>query len=108
MKLNITGKGIEITKALREHTEDKASKLPRYYSSITSVDVILDNDNGGNPSVEVIARAEHNKVFVVKEKSDGGDRDMYACLDIAIHKIERQISKAKDKERNPIHNGSKA
>lgn len=107
MQLNITGKGIDITKALREHAEAKAMKLPRYYSSITSADIVLDN-NGGKPCVEVIARGEHNKVFVVTEKSNSGDRDMYACLDSAVHKMERQISKAKDKERNPIHANHKS
>lgn len=101
MQFKITGKGVEISDAIKGHAEAKTSKLPRYNNSVTSVEVILNNE-GGNPSVEVIARGEHNKVFVVTENSNG-DGDMYSCMDLAIHKLERQISRAKEKERNPIH-----
>lgn len=103
MQFKITGKGIDVTDAIKAHAEEKTAKLPRYYSSISSVEVILDNDAGSKPSVEIIARGEHNKVFVVTEQGNG-DADLYACIDVAVHKMERQISKAKDKERNPMHN----
>ena len=49
--------------------------------------------------MEVIARAEHNLVFV---GSDVGD-DMYTCIDMAVHKVERQLTKHKEKERNKKH-----
>jgi putative sigma-54 modulation protein len=98
----ITGKHIEITEALKAHAEEKASKLPKYYNSINHVEVIIDGNEGGSLSVEVIARGEHSNVFVVTEKGE----DAYSCIDIAVHKLERQLTKKKEKERNNKHIGA--
>ncbi len=104
MLFTITGKHIEITDALREHAEEKTSKLPRYYSSINQVEVVIDGNDAGNISVEVIARGEHSKIFIVTETGE----DAYKCIDIAVHKIERQIKRKKTKERDNKHAGGSA
>jgi putative sigma-54 modulation protein len=97
----ISGKHIEITEAIKAHAEEKTAKLPKYYNSINQVEVIIDGGQGGNTSVEVIARAEHSKVFVGTETGD----DTYRCIDMAVHKLERQLRKAKSKERDNKHSG---
>jgi putative sigma-54 modulation protein len=95
----ITGKHIEITEAIKRYAKEKTSKLPKYYSSINRVDVIIDGEPSGKTSVEMIARGEHRKIFVVTETAE----DIYACIDIAVHKLERQIKKKKSKERDNKH-----
>ena len=102
MLFTISGKHIEITEAIKAHAEEKTSKLPKYYNSINQVEVIVDGAQGGGMSVEVIARAEHSKVFVGTESGE----DMYRCIDMAVHKLERQLRKAKSKERDNKHSGS--
>jgi putative sigma-54 modulation protein len=97
----ITGKHIDITEALRRHAEEKTSKLPRYYNGINQVEVIIDGEAGGNAGVEIIARGEHSKVFVVTEKGE----DAYRCIDVAVHKLERQLRRKKGRERNNKHMG---
>jgi ribosomal subunit interface protein len=97
----ITGKHIDITKAIRTHAEQRTSKLPKYYNSINQVEVIIDAGQGGNMSVEIIARGEHSKVFVATETGE----DAYQCIDVAVHKLERQLRKKKGKERNHRHTG---
>ena len=99
MLFTITGKHIEITEALKEHAEEKTSKLPKYYNSINKVEVVIDDSPGGNMDVQIIARGEHNKVFVVNEVGE----DAYSCIDVAVHKLERQIKRMKTKERNNKH-----
>ena len=100
MLFTISGKHIEITEAIRKHAEDKTSKLSRYYNSINQVEVIIDGNHGGsNISVEIIARAEHSKVFVGSETGE----DAYSCIDIAAHKLERQLRRVKSKERDNKH-----
>lgn len=104
MLFTITGKHIEITEAIRQHAEEKTSKLPRYYNSINQIEVILDGREGGNMSAEIIARAEHSKVFIGTEKGT----DALQCIDMAVHKLQQQLTKAKSKERdnkNPSGSG---
>jgi putative sigma-54 modulation protein len=98
----ISGKHIEITEAIRKHAEEKTSKLPKYYNSINQVEVVVDGNQGGGTSVEIIARAEHSKVFIGTEKGE----DTYRCIDMAVHKIERQLRRTKSKERDNKHTGS--
>ena len=102
MLFTITGKHIDITEAIRSHAEDKTSKLPKYYDSITQVEVIIDGKDGGKVSAEIIARGEHSNVFVVTETGE----DAYACIDMAVHKLERQLRRKKEKERNNKHTSS--
>jgi putative sigma-54 modulation protein len=79
---------------------EKASKLPKFYDALNQIEIIIDGKEGskeaGNIAVEIIARAERRKVFVVKEKGN----DVYACIDLASHKLEQQLRKTKTKERD--------
>ena len=102
MLFTISGKHIEITEAIRRHAEEKTSKLPKYYNSINQVEVLIDGGQGDNVSVEIIARAEHSKVFIGTERGN----DAYRCIDMVVHKIERQLRRRKGKERNHKHIGS--
>jgi len=100
----ISGKHIEITEAIRKHAEEKTAKLPKYYNSISRVEVIIDADQGSDTSVEIIAKAEHGKIFV---GTDSGP-DAYRCIDMAVHKLERQLRRMKSRERDDKHPGGHA
>ncbi len=102
MLFTITGKHMEITEAIRTHAEEKTSKLPKYYDSINQIEVIIDGSDGGKTSVEIIARGEHSQFFVVTEAGD----DAYSCIDIAVHKLERQLRRKKTRQRDNKHIGS--
>jgi putative sigma-54 modulation protein len=102
LQITITGKHIEVTDAIRDHVNSKVSKLPRYYSNISQIDVIVDGTSTVMPAIEIIARGEHNKVFVARES----DADLYAAIDLASHKLERQLTKTKTKERDNKYPGS--
>ena len=101
MLFTIAGRHIDVTEAIKEHAEEKTSKLPRYYNSVNRVEVIIEGNKGINTGVEIIARAEHNKVFIAKETGE----DAYKCIDLAVHKLERQLRRQKEKERNNKHSG---
>jgi len=100
----ISGKHIEITEALRAHAEEKTDKLPRYYNGVKRVEVVIEGragGNGGNIGVEIIASGEHGNIFVVHEVCE----DAYKGIDIAVHKLERQLRRKKTKERDNKHTG---
>ena len=99
MLFTITGKHIEITEAIRKYAEQKTSKLPKYYDSINQIEVIIDGSGAGSISVEIIARAEHSKVFIVTETF----KDAYKCIDAAVRKLQRQLKRKKGKERDNKH-----
>lgn len=102
MNIRIIGKHLNVTDAIKAKVEEKISKLPKYYNSLNDVEVILEGNEGGSAgSVEVIARAEHSHVFVAKQTGE----DMYGCLDEVVKKIERQLRKHKQKERDDKHSG---
>lgn len=96
MLITITGKHIEITDAIRSHAEDKVSKLSKYYDNVNKVEVIIDGSVSTNLSVEVLARTEHGKVFISTEKG----AELYSCIDMAVHKVEGQLRKAKGINRD--------
>jgi putative sigma-54 modulation protein len=87
---------------MKQHAQEKTSKLPRYYNSINQIEVIVDGGQGGSTCVEIIARAEHSKVFVGTETGE----DAYRCIDMAVHKLERQLRRFKSKERDNKHTGN--
>ena len=95
MLVTITAKHIEITDAIRTHADEKVEKLPRYYDSITQIEVVLEGNEGGRQSAEIIVHAEHNDLLIAKETGT----DIYTCIDAAVHKMERQLRKAKEKQR---------
>jgi len=92
----ISGKHIDITEALRAYAEEKTSKFPKHFDDINQNDAILDCEPGGNISVEIIVRAKLNKTFVITETSE----DAYKSIDLAAHKMERQLRKSKEKQRD--------
>jgi putative sigma-54 modulation protein len=96
MIVTVTGKHIEITDAIRAHIEDKASKLPRYFNSVMQIEVIVEGTEGVMQNVEVIVSVEHREDVVARESGP----DLYACIDMAMHKMERQLRKIKEKQRD--------
>ena len=96
MLFTITGKHVEVTESLRQRVQEKVEKLPRYYNNINQVEVIVERKDGGKPSVEIIARGERGETFVAKETGD----EINACVDLAVHKIERQLHRKKEKQRD--------
>ncbi|MDD5327345.1 MAG: ribosome-associated translation inhibitor RaiA [Phycisphaerae bacterium] len=99
MLFTITGKHVEITEDIKSYAEEKTAKLPKYYNSINRVEVVIDGEPGGKTSVEIIARGEHSKVFVVTETGD----DVFRCIDAAVHKLEEQLRRKKGRERDNKH-----
>ena len=95
MQTTITGRHMELTDALREHIEKKIARIGKYYDRISELDVVVAAE-GINHRVEIIARVDSHQPFVV---NDAG-QDAYGCLDSAMDKIERQLTKHKEKIRN--------
>ena len=89
---------MEVTPPLKEYAEQKAGKLEKYYDRIQEIEVIFDNGKDMT-RVEMIVNAEHKQMFIAHH----GDGDAYACIDMCVEKLERQLTDHKDKIRNRKH-----
>ncbi|GGW70011.1 ribosome hibernation promoting factor [Alishewanella tabrizica] len=91
MQINLTGRHIEITEALKDYVDSKFSKLERHFDNINNVHVILNVEK-----LKQIAEAKINlsggEVFAMSE-----DENMYAAIDQLIDKLDRQVIKHKEK-----------
>ncbi len=99
MNITVNARHMEMSDALRAYSVDKAQKLQRYFDRITTIEIIIDME-GGQPTVEVVVAASHNSTFVGRHRGE----DMYGCIDNAVHKVEEQLRRHKDKLRD--HKGA--
>lgn len=100
MKLNIHGRKLEVTPAIRSYMETKAAKLDKFFknSDDLSANVVIKTD-GRNQIVEITLPIK-KVVFRVEETNS----DLYASIDRAVDKIERQIRKNKTKLKHKKYN----
>lgn len=91
MNIHITVKNIELTDAIKSYVEKKVSKVKKYFDQVIDVNVVLDVRKNVHLA-EVLVNAKG--VFLKgAEKSE----DLYASIDLAVDKIERQLIKYKQK-----------
>jgi len=101
VQISVTGRHMEISPQIREYTEEKVGRLPRYYDRVHAVDVVLDRD-GDQTVVEMLVKAAGTQEFVAKETGP----DAMSCIDVLVDKLERQLTKHKERFRNRKHPGN--
>lgn len=100
MNLHISGHHVEVTPALRKFVTEKLQRLTRHMDRLLNVDVILAVDT---PRHDARHGATRHKAEARLHVS-GGDLfaesiapDMYAAIDLLMDKLDRQVSKFKNK-----------
>ena len=91
MQIVFSGKHIEVTEALKEYAKSKLSRLDKFFDHIQETHV-TESIVRGQHIVEVTMRAD-GKIIRAEERSN----DMYQSLDFVIDKLERQLTKYKDR-----------
>jgi putative sigma-54 modulation protein len=100
LRIVVRGKNFEVTNALKEWVDKKVGKLEKYFDNIEEAQVVL-----------VVSRGRHRAEVTIpldgiilrgEEETD----DMYASIDRAIDKIEKQIRKYKTKIDRKLKNES--
>jgi len=99
VQLKISSRHMDVTAALRDYAEQKASKLSKYYDRIQDIEVVFDAKKE-TTRVEMIVIAEHRTRFIAHMDGD----DAYKGVDQCINKLERVLSDHKKKFRNRKHN----
>ena len=97
MRVDVVGLDVEVTDPIREHAEEKAAKLTRYYDAVQQITVRLrkpeQHTNHPVYEVEVTAAVEKHDDFVATATGD----DLYLAIDGAVQKASRQLTDFKEK-----------
>lgn len=99
MKIIISSKNIELTDAIKKKVEEKLNKLDKFFTNETTATVTLKREKIGDV-VEINIPVKGNLLRVSECESN-----LYASVDTATDKLERQIRKYRTKiHDNKIHN----
>ena len=88
MRININGKGMEVSDYMQEVIEKRVSKLDKYFQEDIPVHIMVSMFRGRN--VVEITIPFRESVVLRAEEATG---DLYASVDNACKKIESQIKK---------------
>lgn len=89
--IQITGRHLEITDAMKDYAMEKVSKMERFMNRIIDVNIIMDMQREDH-RVEIILKVGHLKI-----RSQASTTDMYASIDKAVAKLEAQLLRYKSK-----------
>ena len=92
MQVAITCRHGSISQSAHDHMSHKAEKLLTYFGRVTSIGIMVDFSNGKS-TVEILVDAEHRHDLVATET----DGDSIVAFDLALHKMEHQLRKYKEK-----------
>ncbi len=89
MQLNITGRNIAVTPALRRYAETKLARLDRFVNGLGTAHVVLRVEKHRQVAeVTVTARD-------VTLRAEESTPDLYASIDLVADKLERQVLRYK-------------
>jgi len=101
MQLQVKGKNVAVTDALFSHAQRKLGKIARYlpaWDELTQVELELSVER--NKSIDRGQVAEvtvWTKGPVLRARESA--TDMYAAIDLAAHKLERQVGRYRRRQR---------
>lgn len=103
MKIEFTGRHIDVTPAIKEHVKNQFAKIEHLFNGRSpKAHVIIEVERGRHRS-EVVLNWR-NESFTATSK----DSDMYKSLSTTIGKIEKQTRKLKDKVITKTHKAKRA
>lgn len=97
MNLNLTGRHLEITPAIREYVSGKLGKIKRHFDHVIDINVILSVDKlvqKAEATVHLSGKAVH---------AETSDANLYAAIDSLVDTLDRQVLKHKDKNSARRH-----
>jgi putative sigma-54 modulation protein len=99
MRIDVVGRNLEVTDAIRDYAENKAAKLPKYFDGLQQITVTLSKRNGNHTTefeAELVLDVRRHEDFI----SHASDGDLYAAIDLVSEKGERQLRDFKEMLKN--------
>jgi putative sigma-54 modulation protein len=101
VQINVSARHGHLSGASQSKIAAKVSRLKRYFSRLTALNVTVDLENASLPTVEIVASAEHFHDMVSREHSG----QLWRSVDGAVQKLEQQLRKHKEKVQDHKHVG---
>ncbi len=92
--INVTGRNVQVTDAMKNYAMDKISKLERFSHRVIDVNVIMDIQRY-QQRVDIVIRLDNTKI-----RSSATTDDMYASIDKAVDRIKEQLLRYKTRIQN--------
>ena len=97
MQLNVSGHHVEVTDSLRNYVSTKLERLERHFDRITNMSVILSVEKQRQKAESTI-HAAGGEIY-----ADAEHDDLYAAIDMLADKLDRQLIKKKEKQKDHKH-----
>lgn len=97
MKINISGHHVEVTNTVREHIEEKFSKIASHFPTLISIDVILSKVHG---KLHVELTTNYEGVRIATEDTDS---IMYPAIANAVKKLDSALKHRKGQLKANLH-----
>ncbi len=91
MNLNISGRHLELTPAIREYVTTKMARVARHFDNVIDTQVILSIERL-NHTADVTMRLRGKDIHC-----EASNENLYAAIDLLADKIDRQVIKYKTK-----------
>jgi putative sigma-54 modulation protein len=97
MNLDINGRHLDITPAIRDYVQAKLSRVKRHFDHMIGMSITLS-----------VIRIEHTAEVTLHVPgrdihAQATNQDMYAAIDALADKLERQVQRYKEKITNHNH-----
>jgi len=92
--VTVSGRHVHVTESMKNYAIDKVSKLERFSERIIDVNITMDIQKLEH-RVDIVVMVDNTKI-----KAHAATNDMYASIDKAVHKLETQLVRYRDKLHN--------
>ena len=97
MKINLSGHHVDITDSIKEHVNQKFSKIATHFPTLISLDVIIAKEHG-EFQVELSTNYEGSRI-----SASGSDDIMYPAIATAAKKLDAALKHRKGHLKADLH-----
>lgn len=97
MKINLSGHHVDVTDSVKEHVEEKFSKIANHFPTLIALDVILSKEHGKH-QVEIRTTYEGGRISVT-----GSDDVMYPAIAVTAKKLDAALKHRKGLLKANLH-----
>ena len=97
MKINLSGHHVDVNDSIKEHIEEKFSKIANHFPTLIALDVILSKEHHKS-QVELITNYEGGRI-----SATGSNEVMYPAIASAAKKLDAALKHRKGQLKAHLH-----